>query len=330
MVKLNPKELEQQCQKWNTSLIGYVIGGNPTFKEVLKFVYGVWTFVDTPKVLLHDDGYFIFRFSCEEDKNAVLQSGPYTFYNRPMILKEWSPTFHIDKEPMRVIPLWVMFPGLPVHCWAKENLGRIASYLGKPLCTDRLTAQYECISYARMLIEMDITREIPDEMPIEMPDGSIRYQVIDYDWKPKFCQDCNHFGHIIGACREPVKSPEKPTTRKKRNRTKKRNEKKEWQSKLVQATVLNNAETVPVAGPGKPTEDYGKPVEAKNGKKPAVHHEDKGQNRVDVEELENRLQQGGKLQIREPSQSSQTGITNVDPPIQRDKRNDPKTHPPTC
>ncbi|KAK4345490.1 hypothetical protein RND71_035666 [Anisodus tanguticus] len=143
--------------------------------------------------------------------------------NQGMQLKFYQPKV---RDGLKVVELnpkelekqcqnWLMFPELPVHCWAEENLGRIGSYLGKSLCTDRRTAQCQRISYARMLIEMDITQDMPDEMYIEMPDGSIWYQVIDYDWKPKFCQDCNHFGHITGTCRELVKPPEKPQTRKK-------------------------------------------------------------------------------------------------------------------
>ncbi|XP_070044692.1 uncharacterized protein [Nicotiana tomentosiformis] len=187
IVKLNQKEIELQCQKWESALIGYVMGENPTFKEMLKFAYGVWNSVTTPKVLLHDDGYFIFRFESVEDKLQIMGKGPYTFNNRLMVLKNWEPDFEFDKKPMRVIPLWVTFPGLPIKCWAEENLGRIASCLGKPICTDKLTAQCEQISYARVLIEMDITRPLPDALNIEYPDGSIREQLVDYEWKPKLC-----------------------------------------------------------------------------------------------------------------------------------------------
>lgn len=108
---------------------------------MLKFVYGVWHFVATPKVYLHDDGYFIYRFESEQDKASIMENGPYTYNNRPLILKTWTPEFQMSKEPIRLIPLWLCFPRLPLLYWTEENLGRIASYLGKPICTDRLAAQ---------------------------------------------------------------------------------------------------------------------------------------------------------------------------------------------
>lgn len=59
IVKLVQAEVEEECQKWKSTLIGYVIGRNPSVKEMLKYVYGVWNFVMTPQVFLHNDGYFI-------------------------------------------------------------------------------------------------------------------------------------------------------------------------------------------------------------------------------------------------------------------------------
>lgn len=66
-MQLTHHEIEYQKQKCNCALAGYVIGGYPTFNEMLQFVYGVWHFVSTPRVFLHDDGYFIFGFESEED-----------------------------------------------------------------------------------------------------------------------------------------------------------------------------------------------------------------------------------------------------------------------
>lgn len=51
IAQLNPKEIDIQNQKRKTAAIGYVIGGNPSFKEMLKYVNGVWNTVTTPIVL---------------------------------------------------------------------------------------------------------------------------------------------------------------------------------------------------------------------------------------------------------------------------------------
>ncbi|XP_060216443.1 uncharacterized protein LOC132643924 [Lycium barbarum] len=159
---------------------------------------------------------FVFKFATEGDKEEILENGPYTFQNRPLIIREWTSDFEVSKEPQRIVPIWVNLPRFPVQCWAEENLGRIASYLGKPLCSDRLTAECERLSYARVLIEMDITQPMPNEMVIEKPDGSTWEQAIEYEWQPKFCVDCNSFGHLAGECKVEMVVPKKKNRRRRR------------------------------------------------------------------------------------------------------------------
>ncbi|KAF3614814.1 hypothetical protein FXO38_35457 [Capsicum annuum] len=87
-------------------------------------------------------------------------------------------------EMLRFMPLWVVLPGLPIYYWVEDNLNRIASYIGKPICADRLTAEVERILYAWMLIEVDITQELPEEIYIEKHDGTIHTQAIEFEWAP--------------------------------------------------------------------------------------------------------------------------------------------------
>ncbi|XP_019228165.1 PREDICTED: uncharacterized protein LOC109209362 [Nicotiana attenuata] len=162
-----------------------------------------------------------------EDKEIVMPHGPYTVNNRPMILKEWDPSFQIKNKSMRIVPLWVNFPGLPIQCWTEENLGRIASLPGKPICTDRLIAECERISFARVLVEMDITQPLPDEVHIEIPDQRSWIQRVEFEWKPKFCLECNNFGHDKGKCQQAEEHKEEV---KQKRRRKKRN-KMEWKPK---------------------------------------------------------------------------------------------------
>nr|XP_016466880.1 PREDICTED: uncharacterized protein LOC107789555 [Nicotiana tabacum] len=205
VVRLNQIEVKDKTQKWQASLIGYVLGGNSSFKDMFNFVYGVWSFVATPQVFLHDDEYFVFKFESEDDKKLVIQKGPYTFNNRPMILKQYEPKFQINKEKTRNIPIWVIFPGLPVEYWIKENLGRIASCIGKPICSDRLTAEGERISYARMLIEMAISQELPNVLLIEEAEGIHREQELEYEWRPDFCEVCFQIGkHEVNCEKSPI------------------------------------------------------------------------------------------------------------------------------
>lgn len=66
----------------------------------------------------------------------MLSSGPHAFFGRPMIIKPWSASFNFQDEILRVIPLWVRLPNLPLNCWGPDSLSRIGSLIGVPLYAD--------------------------------------------------------------------------------------------------------------------------------------------------------------------------------------------------
>lgn len=55
------------------------------------------------------------------------------------------------------------------------------------------------ISYARMLIEVNITKPLPSEISILEPAGREFKRSVDYDSKPAFCEKCMIVGHKYPA-----------------------------------------------------------------------------------------------------------------------------------
>ncbi|XP_019232287.1 PREDICTED: uncharacterized protein LOC109212996 [Nicotiana attenuata] len=107
--------------------------------------------------------------------------------------------FKFDPGNVSVIPLWITFPGLPLGFWSTEALSKLASVVGKPLYTDKITAEMEKVSYVRVLVETDLSQPLPDSFEMQTKRGVI-IQQIDYEWKPKYCCDCIRFGHNSDEC----------------------------------------------------------------------------------------------------------------------------------
>lgn len=195
VAQLQQAELESLSGKWMASMVLYVVGETPTIAAVNRYIADVWNHVAQPEVFLHDDGYFIVKLLTVEDRNDIIYGGPYLFYNKPLILKPWTSDFNFYEEVLKVIPLWVKLPNLPLNCWSSDSLSRIGSILGIPLCSDECTTKQMRISFARLLVEMDITSTLPDHIWIEDANGKPFKQVVLYDWKPAFCKNCNVAGH---------------------------------------------------------------------------------------------------------------------------------------
>ncbi|XP_070029902.1 uncharacterized protein [Nicotiana sylvestris] len=162
VIKIIAKDIRYQEEFWNSALIGYVLGDTPYTRSMDNYVTTVWNFVTKSKILYHDEGYYIFKFYTIEDRGIVMHTGPYTYHNKPFILKNREINFYFDPECLSTIPLWVKFPGLPMGYWSPEALSKLASGVRKSLYTDIFTAELEKISYARVLVETDVSQPISE------------------------------------------------------------------------------------------------------------------------------------------------------------------------
>ncbi|KAJ8541753.1 hypothetical protein K7X08_002569 [Anisodus acutangulus] len=81
--------------------------------------------------------------------------------------------------------------------------------------------------------------EVPTEIYMELSDGSILVQGVDYEWYPKFCSECMTWGHSTGDCdkeQETVHHPQNhaPGPKKKRAKRRKRPPPRQWLPKNVE------------------------------------------------------------------------------------------------
>ncbi|XP_019244458.1 PREDICTED: uncharacterized protein LOC109224325 [Nicotiana attenuata] len=176
VVQIQEEDIVEEKQKWNRAIIMYVVGNTPTIGAIERFVAAQWGKIRKSKVLFHSDGYFIILMHSFEERYEVLMNGPYTMNNRPVILKAWAEGFDFNEEVFKTIPLWVKFPKLPLNYWSNMALSKIESGLGKPLYATCTTVA-DRISYARILIEMDITRTLPGTIKLIDPNGKVIEQM---------------------------------------------------------------------------------------------------------------------------------------------------------
>lgn len=203
--KLCLTEIEKENLKWKNSIILYVIGESPTIAYLKLFLQKHCGIMGETEVFYHMEGYFVLRFETGTERDKMLSEGPHMIANRLLIVKEWVTNFCFEKEVLREVPLWIRLPNLPLSCWSGDSLSRIGSVLGKPICADECTSMQARISYARMLVEVDITQLLQYKIRIEGENGLMIEQKVYYEWVPMYCQKCHKVGHV---CKEkrPIES----------------------------------------------------------------------------------------------------------------------------
>ncbi|XP_075075758.1 uncharacterized protein LOC142162812 [Nicotiana tabacum] len=193
--ELTHEDVKTENEKWKFALIGYMVGDTPTIAAMERYVAVQGNFETKPKIYYHNAGYFVINFSCEEDKSQLLCVGPHMMNNRPIILKPRTSDFNFDEEELKTILILVKLPNLPLSCWSPIALSKIGSGLGLPLYADDCTTNSTRISYATILVEIDVTRELSNIVKVKDPQGRMFEQALWYDWKPIYCPKCLQIGH---------------------------------------------------------------------------------------------------------------------------------------
>jgi hypothetical protein len=94
--------------------------------------------------------------------------------------------FNFKATDMTHMPTWVRFPNLPLKCWTSICLSKIASMIGKPTHYDVSTTSMTRLSYARVLVEVDLLMDLPISVNVVLPNGSPLSQQVMYESLPRF------------------------------------------------------------------------------------------------------------------------------------------------
>ncbi|CAH9081430.1 unnamed protein product [Cuscuta europaea] len=104
-----------------------------------------------------------------------------------------------------------------MRLWEANEIGRIASMVGVPITTDKVTQEKTYTSFARVLIEIDASKPPVLQFPIVPPSGKEYLQRVIYETYPSYCCQCKKFGHHYFTCNvlNPPKKMEEGTAKGK-------------------------------------------------------------------------------------------------------------------
>ena len=205
-------------QPWESSLVGFFLKKLP-YSFVKNTTARMWSKHGLIDMLATDSGYYVFKFSCQEECEAILEGGPWHLAGQPIILKKWQAGIRFEKEPQSTIPIWVHIYNIPLELWNQEGLSHIASAIGRPLLVDKMTSLCRRISYARLCIEVDAESELLKTLDIEIEEPiygepEVITLKIEYQWKPERCAKCRRFGHDCLKVQRAI-NPQQPLAQSK-------------------------------------------------------------------------------------------------------------------
>ncbi|CAI0431479.1 unnamed protein product [Linum tenue] len=116
----------------------------------------------------------------------------------------WSPEFNAYSHQISSTLVWAMLLDIPIHYFHPDAVMKIGARIGKPVCIDHATKTGARRNYARVCVQVDLTKPLLSQFRIK---GSKYF--IQYEGLEKICLNCGMYTeHTRCACVEPKQSAE--------------------------------------------------------------------------------------------------------------------------
>ncbi|CAL2260727.1 unnamed protein product [Prunus armeniaca] len=125
----------------------------------------------------------------------LVNLGPWIVAEQYLVLQKWMPGFYPVTAHITRMAAWIRVSAIQLECFDVWALKRIGNLLGKLLKIDALTTAQNKGKFARLCVELDLTK--PLEAFIQI--NQVWYN-IEYEGLPDICYLCGHYGHKREHC----------------------------------------------------------------------------------------------------------------------------------
>ncbi|KAF6149716.1 hypothetical protein GIB67_038116, partial [Kingdonia uniflora] len=171
-------ELSESISTYQYSLIGRLDLQKIKLVTIQAYARTNWKIKGTCKLIPIGKGFFIIKLESEEDKIYIWSRGPWMVEQMPMRLIPWNPFFSVDRHCNSNALIWCKFPGLPIEMWSKKIIMSLRKTLGTPIQLDHATRNQDYEYHADMLVDIDLSKPIPDHILLEVEGNIIKQEVL--------------------------------------------------------------------------------------------------------------------------------------------------------
>ncbi|KAI9112471.1 hypothetical protein K1719_016394 [Acacia pycnantha] len=142
-----------------------------------------------------ENEFYLVNFQQHDDYMDALIGGPWVIADAYLNVSRWRPEFDPKKASIDSVVAWVRLPDLPAPLFDKKFLLSLGNSIGKAIRLDVHTAQRARGKFARMCVELDLTKPLIPEFSVEGRVLSVVYESLGV-----ICQQCGKVGHKKEQC----------------------------------------------------------------------------------------------------------------------------------
>jgi hypothetical protein len=188
---------------WKDALIVKLLGKNLGYNTMKTKLENVWKLFGGIELMDVGNAFYMVKFDAEEDKNKVINGGPWMIYDHYLAVRQWTPTFNASTAKIDKTMVWIRIPSLNLVFYDESVLWALASMVGNPVKVDLHTLKVARGRFARMCVEVDLTQPVVGRVGV----NGEWYQV-QYEGLHIICTQCGCYGHLLKDCAPQKKQSE--------------------------------------------------------------------------------------------------------------------------
>ncbi|XP_075656761.1 uncharacterized protein LOC142626918 [Castanea sativa] len=152
------KEILEEC---SLSLLGRFLTTQPYNQRVVKsLLIAVWRLGSDLRIVDIGEGLFQFKFALESQLKWVINNGPWSFEDHPLVLRRWERGMTAALVIFQTIPMWIEIWGLPFDLLTEETSRDMGRGLGEVVEIDTTIFTSDQARFIRIRIELPLDKPI--------------------------------------------------------------------------------------------------------------------------------------------------------------------------
>ncbi|KAI9123765.1 hypothetical protein K1719_005065 [Acacia pycnantha] len=161
------KEKERLMRPFRRTLVVKLMGRQLSYGFMVKKLSQIWARKGLIDVFDLENDYYLVNFQHKEDYMEALTGGPWVITDAYLNVARWHPDFNPKAAKIESVVAWVRLPDLPAPLFDKKFLLNLGNSIGKAIRLDVHTAHRARGKFARMCVELDLTKPLIPEFSVE-------------------------------------------------------------------------------------------------------------------------------------------------------------------
>ncbi|PNX59710.1 hypothetical protein L195_g051557, partial [Trifolium pratense] len=196
--------IEELSVPWKDALVIKLLGKNLGYNTMKNKLESVWNLKGGIDLMNVGNAFYMVKFDGVEDKNKVVNGGPWMIYDRYLAVRHWSPSFNANTAKIDRTMVWIRIPNLNLLYYDESVLWALASMVGTPVKVDLHTLRVDRGRFARMCVELDLTKPVVGRVGVNGEWYHVQYEGLHI-----ICTQCGCYGHILKDCTQQKTTPSK-------------------------------------------------------------------------------------------------------------------------